>query len=179
MLWPIPSTKSQLFASPGAAKAFVSVNSGNSFAILALVRVRGNNAKESDVFAIACLSKAGAKPPLSDTPSRNDLCLLVSAAWRIAATPLIGSFECPTAYYMGIIRESFYPLHSNQWWLLFPKGLADPLKCLGCKEVAFVLSAAASSVRRENLRFRVSNVFPTSDAFDAFNGWVERRLLSA
>ena len=35
-----------------AAMAFVSANSGNSFAILARVRSRGNNAKGSDVFPI-------------------------------------------------------------------------------------------------------------------------------
>ena len=131
-------------------------------------------------FAIASLSKTGAKPALSDTPHRKDICLLFSAAWRIAAAPLIGSFECPTAYYMGMIRESFYPLHSNQRWLLFPKGLSISFKCLGSKEVALVLCAADSSITREKLRFQVSNVFPHQTlSTPSTDGWKEapKRLI--
>jgi len=86
----------------------------------------------------------------------------------------VGSIGCQTAYYMGAIRESFYPLRSNQTWLLFPKLRSVEAKCLGCKKVEIVLGSTASPFGRVKPPLEESNVFPTSDAFHAFNGWVEK-----
>jgi hypothetical protein len=125
---------------------------------------------------VPVMSKAAAKLLALAAVLKNLLFFLFSAAWRIAARPPFSPFECQPAYYMGVRRESFYPLHSNQMWLLFPKLESCRAKCLGCKKLAMNLVLLGSPIGTANRRFRVSNLFPTSDALYAFNGWVEKAL---
>src|SRR6476660_2815414 len=81
---------------------------------------------------------------------------------------------------MGMIRESFYPLHSNLRWLLFPKGFSISLKCLGLKEVALVICAAPSPITPEKLRSQVPKFFPHQTLpMPSTDGWkkTHKRLI--